>query len=264
MPTVEENKSAWNELYEWSDEGEEWSAAWGGSENQWYFSLLPRLRDYLSKAEIGVEIAPGFGRWTQYLVPHFDKLHLVDLSKRCIDASKVRFEGCSNLEFHVNNGFDLSMISSNSVDFVFSFDSLVHVNSDVIDSYVLEIDRILKPEGVAFIHHSNLGSFANRINLLKRIRGRRYLINWGLLDDYQSGFRSKDVSAETVRARAEQVGINCFSQELINWGTRSCIDCLTLLRKTNELKPTSIYRNSRYMAEAAYVKALGRHYKNIG
>ena len=36
MPTVEQNRQHWNQDYEWTEQGEEWSAVWGGSEAQWF------------------------------------------------------------------------------------------------------------------------------------------------------------------------------------------------------------------------------------
>jgi cyclopropane fatty-acyl-phospholipid synthase-like methyltransferase len=39
-------------------------------------------------------------------------------------------------------------------DFVFSFDSLVHVESDVIENYLTQLAKKLKPNGIGFIHHS--------------------------------------------------------------------------------------------------------------
>jgi ubiquinone/menaquinone biosynthesis C-methylase UbiE len=37
---------------------------------------------------------------------------------------------------------------------VFSFDSFVHIHKNVIDDYVGEIYRVLKPGGKSYIHHS--------------------------------------------------------------------------------------------------------------
>jgi ubiquinone/menaquinone biosynthesis C-methylase UbiE len=58
------------------------------------------------------------------------------------------------LGYFVNNGNDLPQIRDNSQDLVFSFDSFVHIHKNVIDDYVAEIYRVLKPGGRAYIHHS--------------------------------------------------------------------------------------------------------------
>jgi hypothetical protein len=63
MPTIEENLSQWSS-YDWTSKGDEWSRAWGGTENLWFGSVLPRVNDLLPVADL-TEIAPGFGqhRW---------------------------------------------------------------------------------------------------------------------------------------------------------------------------------------------------------
>jgi hypothetical protein len=47
MPDLQQNYVAWNEQYQWEQQGEEWSQAWGGSESQWYGCLFPRIYSFL-------------------------------------------------------------------------------------------------------------------------------------------------------------------------------------------------------------------------
>ena len=58
MPDVIWNKANWEKHYNWSQRGEEWSAAWGSSEAQWSGTLLPRLRQFLPTKSV-LEIAQG-------------------------------------------------------------------------------------------------------------------------------------------------------------------------------------------------------------
>jgi len=83
-----------------------------------------------------LEIAPGFGRWTQYLKDLADYLIVVDLTEKCIMACRERFAAAANISYVVNDGRSLGSVSDVSVDFIFSFDSLVHVEADVIESYL--------------------------------------------------------------------------------------------------------------------------------
>jgi hypothetical protein len=50
------------------------------------------------------------------------------------------------------------MIPDESVDFTFSFDSLVHVEADVLEVYLQQLASAMTKDGVGFIHESNLGS----------------------------------------------------------------------------------------------------------
>jgi len=257
VPTIEQNKKAWKEKYEWGDAGNEWSEPWGSPDNQWFYSLLPRVHNYLN-GTVGLEIAPGYGRWTQYLKDEFDELHLVDLAENCIAACKKRFSNSDNLHFHVNDGYTLPMIKSGSVDFVFSFDSLVHVEHDVIDSYLLEIERILTDGGSAFIHHSNLGGLAQSLKIQEFFtRGRGLLERVGVFENLRSGYRGKTVSGESVYQSAKKAKLSCISQEFINWHTKSCIDCISVFQKSSAPTEMSRINNPDFMKEAAYIKLIG-------
>lgn len=68
MPSIEWNQNKWDEAYPWTEQGDEWSAVWGGSDTQWISTILPRIRNFLP-ANVLLEIAPGYGRWTRYLLP---------------------------------------------------------------------------------------------------------------------------------------------------------------------------------------------------
>jgi SAM-dependent methyltransferase len=157
MPSLNENKERWEDSYAWADAGEEWSRAWGGSEAQWFGSILPRLHAFVPVGTV-LEIAPGFGRWTRFLRPLCDRMVLVDLSERCIDACRARFGEDGSVEYHVNDGRSLEMVADASIDLAFSFDSLVHVDADVIESYLSQLRQKLTADGVVFLHHSNFAA----------------------------------------------------------------------------------------------------------
>jgi SAM-dependent methyltransferase len=164
MNTIADNLRVWDREYAWPEGGDEWSRDWGNAECQWFGFLLPRLHKFLPTGA-ALEIAPGFGRWTQFLQPQCERLLLVDLAPKCIEHCRSRFANCSNLEYFVNDGSSLDMIQDESLDFVFSYDSLVHADNSVLASYVRQIGHKLKPGGWAFIHHSN----ARKYFLLLRI-----------------------------------------------------------------------------------------------
>src|SRR3954451_12449920 len=134
MPDIDHNTTIWDETWDWSHQGDEWSTWWGGTPALWHGALLPRLHTFLPAGTV-LEIAPGYGRWTQYLKDMSDRLILVDLAERCIEGCRQRFADATNIEYHVNDGRSLDMIPDGSIDFVFSFDSLVHAEADVLAGY---------------------------------------------------------------------------------------------------------------------------------
>ena len=63
-----------------------------------------------------LELAPGFGRATQYLKELCDRLIVVDLSERCIAACRERFAAAHNIEYHINDGTSLAMVPERAID----------------------------------------------------------------------------------------------------------------------------------------------------
>jgi len=99
-------------------------------------------------------------------------LIVVDLTESCIQKCKLRFKGDTHISYFVNDGRSLDFLEKNSVDFVFSFDSLVHAESEVIESYLKQLAKILKPNGVDFIHHSNLGEYSQYLSTYENIKDK--------------------------------------------------------------------------------------------
>jgi SAM-dependent methyltransferase len=244
MPSVEENTRVWAHIYEWPDSGEEWSVVWGGSEAQWHGAILPRIHRAIPCGTI-LEIAPGFGRWTKFLAPLCQNLVLVDLSERCIAACRERFAEVSHVSYHVNDGRSLKMVPDRTIDFAFSFDSLVHAEIDVVVAYLEELAKKLTARGRAFLHHSNLGALVvggdARGTLPPGVENRHW--------------RSMSVSAEGVRNAAAQLGLDVLSQELVNWGCDFLSDAFTVVALADEAssRETQLSNNDRFMDEAALI-----------
>lgn len=146
-----EEQRYWNKESSWTKDGHEWSEYFESTDKLWDKIIYPKIQPYL-KGEV-LEIAPGFGRITDYLIDKVNNLTIVDLNEVCINKCKEKF-GDKIKNYYT--GKTLSIIEDESKNFVFSWDSFVHMNESVIRSYIYEIYRILKPGGYAFIHHSNL------------------------------------------------------------------------------------------------------------
>jgi SAM-dependent methyltransferase len=273
MPSIEWNQSVWGRTYPWPAQGDEWSAVWGGSETQWFATILPRIRKFLP-AKLLLEIAPGYGRWTAYLLPLCDKYVGVDVAETCVNACKQRFGTAENASFFANDGKSLSMVADRSVDFVFSFDSLVHVEADVIDAYMVELSRVLAPNGIGFIHHSNLGAHltslrvarllemaASPVPLAGRALTRLRIIGWNHM-------RAKSMTAERFAIACSKVGLVCVGQELIDWGHigRKMIDCLSLVARPGSrwARPNVTVSNPNFMDEAFSARRIASVYTSLG
>lgn len=122
----------------------------------WETLISPSVEPYAKGKAL--EIACGFGRITQEVLercPRIEHLYVSDLNEKCISKCAERF-GNRISGYYVNNGSSLEMIPSEFLDFVFSYDSFVHIHMDIVVSYLKEIARILKPGGVCSLHVSSL------------------------------------------------------------------------------------------------------------
>ena len=236
MGTVEENLKHWKQ-YDWSKRGEEWSELWGGSGNQWAGAIRPRIASFVPCGTI-LEIACGYGRWSEHLVPLGQKLQLVDLFAGAVEACAERFRDAPHVRCFQTDGRSLPMAADRSIDFVFSFDSLVHCELPEMECYLAEIARTLKPEGVAFLHHSNMAAvLAERPGTHNR--------HW----------RAESVAASEIARKAGEAGLLCAGQEIVDWGVEAS-DCLSILVRPDSAwggEPVVAY-NAYFMAEAHSIR----------
>ena len=217
MASIAENAALWEDRWDWSPGGDEWSAWWGGTEALWFGAVLPRIHAFLPAPAI-LEIAPGYGRWTQFLKDYCERLTVVDLTARCIDHCRERFADATHIDYHVNDGRSLEMVPDGSIDFAFSFDSLVHVEADVIEAYLGQLAAKLRPDGVGFIHHSNIGAYRALTALARRTPEsiRLPLVNRGAMIDVYA-WRAESVTADLFAESCEHAGLSCIAQEKISW-----------------------------------------------
>jgi len=259
MPEVDANRTNWTSDWEWPEEGDEWSAWWGGTDAMWHAAVLPRICTWVPAGTI-LEIAPGFGRWTAYLAQLAGRVIAVDLTARCVEHCRARFAGTGNVEVHQNDGRSLPMVDEGSVDFAFSFDSLVHAESDVLDAYMRELARVLKPDGVGFVHHSNLGAYPRATWIARRVRGRLHgpLVRRGVIPNMPA-WRAETVTAELVAEQAEAAGLACVGQEKLSWEFgRRLIDAFTVVtpRGSRWERPRQVVSNPMFTDEARRMAKL--------
>lgn len=253
MPTLGENIEIWKTGWDWSGRGDEWSWWWGGTPALWYGAVLPRIHAMVPAPTI-LELAPGYGRWTQYLKDLADHLVLVDMTDECIAHCRQRFAGQANIEFHVNDGRSLAMVKDGSIDFMFSFDSLVHADPDVVDGYLEQLARKLAPDGVGFIHHSNAGSLTRLNAISRRLPARLFgpLMRRGVAVNLPA-WRDEGMTAALFRERCHRAGLSCIAQELVSWEFGYyLIDCFSTFTRRGSRwdRGLKLVRNPLFVAEA--------------
>lgn len=211
MPSVEENRVQWTG-YDWKDQGAEWTVGYGSPQVAWDWVIYPRIRAYLPTDHV-LELGPGYGLWTQYLLSHARRVTLVDIAENCIAACREKYPGRRN-RFHVNDGRSLDMVRDDSVDFVFSWHSLVHAERDVMRAYIGQLGRKLRVGGAGFIHHSNFGVHTEQGTGTPTIPNHHW--------------RGTTMTAAAFREDCNDAGLFCAYQEIVPWGSEENVDAISL------------------------------------
>lgn len=216
MPTLEENRF-WDS-YDWPQDGDEWTdqaAFCGMPYSMWKQDLISAfIFPYVAKKSTVLELAMGHGRWTPFLAQRARRYIGVDFGPSCVKFCRARFANLFNTEFHVNDGRALPMIASNSVQFIWSFDSFVHIEPDITAGYMAEFARVLSTGGRCVIHHPGAASS------MQRARGGR-----------------SEVSADFFARQANAHGLGVLGQA-DSWGpgkrshTKLFADCVSMLEKS--------------------------------
>jgi SAM-dependent methyltransferase len=179
--------------WDWSELGEEWTES-----AEWKAAFVDEV--LLTSVPVGgtvLEIGPGAGRWSEVLVPRADRAVLVDVTPKALELCRTRFAGRDDVAFVLSHGSDLPGVADASVDAVWSFDVFVHIAPVDQAGYLGEVARVLRPGGVAVIHHAdgrNRGRVPSAVgwrtpmssHLFRRLAEERGLVaereirSWGL------------------------------------------------------------------------------------
>lgn len=146
------NKLIWED-WDWSQGGDEWTPS-----SDWKQAVVSKFIDpNFRSSDRVLEIGPGAGRWTEYLIPRVASLIGVDISETCVAECRRKFSGKLNVEFQTGSGRDLAGVPDGSIDRIWSFDVFVHINQTEFSAYAREFARVLKSGGLGIIHHGASG-----------------------------------------------------------------------------------------------------------
>jgi SAM-dependent methyltransferase len=243
--SVIDNLAQWDVRHPWSRDGDEWTRqaeACGVPYTEWKQAVLSRYIPLMARGGTILEIGPGHGRWSEPLLARADLLVLCDVSPNCLDACRERLTGMGRFRTHLAQAADLPPDLVGAVDAVWSYDCLVHVAPAECERYITEIARVLKPGGVAILHHSHrpgVGRFPSGA-LRRAASALRRLVRSSARADSHTGWRSP-VTREDVCRWSEHAGLMVERQESvwthesargpISVGVPRLGDCITVLRR---------------------------------
>lgn len=258
MPTIEENRTFWGAGYAWPQDGDEWSIGAGGTMHVWHGTIMPRLCGFLPARRV-LEIAPGHGRFTGFLLGLGAHVTAVDVAEGCTRHCKKRYRRARWLgraRFYTNDGRSLPMLRDGSIDLAFSWDSLVHCERDVIEGYLRELARVLRPGGVGFIHHSNLGNYPGGVGADGVVQN--------------PGWRGPTMSWQVFRELCDKAGLWCLCQEPRTFNQPQMIDCISVCCRPAAASPgqpaaaapePAFFENSEFYRETHNLKRIAGMYR---
>ncbi len=91
------------------------------------------------------------GKWT-YFMEQAASIICVDLDDTGFRAMQKRLVNYPPMMFYKTAGDELAGIPDQSVDFIFSIDSLVRSEVPIIEKYIAEFARIISPDGKICVH----------------------------------------------------------------------------------------------------------------
>jgi len=161
MPSIKWNKKMWTFGYkkflEDPNSYEFYGEKWGDPEKERSLKVIKAkfLTPFVNENHTALEIGPGGGRWTQYLL-NFKKLYLLDLNKEFFPYLKKRFQNLQNISYHQTNGVDFPEVPKKSIDFLFSFGTFVHLDQEIIIEYLDNMKNILKENSNIVLNYSDM------------------------------------------------------------------------------------------------------------
>lgn len=159
-----------------------------------------------------IELACGHGRHAEQIAARAGKLLMMDIHEENIRISRQRLAKFPHVMAMTNNGFDFQPVADASVTSIFCYDAMVHFEPELVDSYLRDTVRVLRPGGRAFFHHSNYtGS-----------RDQHYAHNPAQRNVMGQG---------EFQLLALTHGLVVLRSQVIPWANIPAIDCLTLVEK---------------------------------
>lgn len=111
-----------------------------------YMRIAERIQRYFDSESTVLELGSWDGAWTKYLL-NAKKVICVDMYDLSRKKIMERYDNPLNVVFYRTEGFELFGIPSDSVDLIFSIDSLMRLEKEYYEMYFKEFSRVLSGGG---------------------------------------------------------------------------------------------------------------------
>ena len=159
-----------------------------------------------------VELACGHGRHAAIVAPMAGRLTLMDIHEDNLAACRTRMAQRPNVVVLRNNGYDFHPVEDASLTAIYCYDSMVHFSPDLVESYLRDAARVLRPGGMGLFHHSNFDADPD--------------IHYG-----QNPHARNRMTMALFQDLATRAGLEIVESRTIDWGDALQLDGLTLVRR---------------------------------
>lgn len=173
-------------------------------------SLFRKLFDQLD-LQSAVELACGHGRHAERCASACGRLILVDVFESNLQRCRSRLAQHGNIGYLIGNGYDFTGIESGQVTAIYCYDAMVHFSPEIVETYLNDAARILKPGGKMLLHHSNHPTPPG-------------IVHYG-----QNPHARNHMTYDLFRDLAQQAGLTIVESHSIAWGGVADLDRISLL-----------------------------------
>ena len=153
-------------------------------------SLEEQLPTWFKSNLTIINLGSFTGKWTGHLIPYAKQIICVDI----IDdgfwyvQERYKHEDCE-FKFYLTQGDELEHIESNSIDFIFSADSLTRTPKNILQKYFIEFSRVTKRSSLLYIHLSTPDDYKNMIEYsIEEVQNLCYANDFEFIDFIPSVF----------------------------------------------------------------------------
>lgn len=152
--------------------GDEWTGEHAGAAKtvDEYCQLIEAryIVPYISPDDSVMEIGVGGGKTAALLKTHCGDLTCCDISAEMLKATRERL-GDDHTRYVKLGGITLTGVRPRSVDVLFCFDTMVHMEPRDIFNYLTQAPRLLRNKRTCILHHTNT---------LSDLGWQRFLSEW--------------------------------------------------------------------------------------
>jgi len=135
-----------------------------------------------------LDLGCGIGRVAKWVSPKVHKYVGVDFSPTMIKKARKRCRRFANTQFIVNDGWTLKETPSNSIDLVFCELLFQHISKQNTLSYILEVYRVLRSNGVFVSEIARFDHYKNASYAFTKKEVDEAFQNWGFIEFLRFNF----------------------------------------------------------------------------